>query len=91
MKTGFTYRRIKGKWHQLNAVIHGEKCTFWADSREAVFDKAFIHHRRAFGFPKEHVALWSLCAKAHDRERFDAIAAEEQGMALAFTDNRRAS
>ena len=89
-KQGFTYRRIKSKWHQLNAVIAGKHCTFWADSREAVFDKAFIHHRRAFGYPKEHVALWSLCAKAHDRERFDAIAEEERDAALGFTDGRAA-
>jgi len=52
--------------------------------------QAVIHHRRAFGTPNEHVALWGLAAKAHDLARFREIAREEQAAALAFTDSRRA-
>jgi len=84
------YYPLQDNWHRVDCTIAGERCTFFARSREEALDNAFIHHRRAFGTPKEHVALWNLAAKAHDLARFREIAAEEQAMALAFTDSRRA-
>lgn len=82
--------QLTDNWHRLDCTIAGNRCTFFGDSREDVIDKALIHHRRAFGTPKEHMALWGLICKTEDLAHRQAIAREEQAAALAFTDNRRA-
>ena len=38
--SGFTYKRIGAYWHRLDAVIEGQKMTFFGWTKGEVFEKA---------------------------------------------------